>query len=119
MTDVRTILVVEDEVLVRLSACEAFSDAGFDVLQADSGERAFEILAHGSHIDVVFTDIQLGGHLTGWDVGDEARVARSDMQVIYASGNPINRKRTVSGSQFFQKPYRPETVVNASGPSRR
>ncbi|WPZ33513.1 response regulator [Thalassobaculum sp. OXR-137] len=113
MTDVRTVLVVEDEPLVRLSTCEAFTEAGYDVLEAENGEQAVEILTNGSQIDLVFTDIRLGGVLNGWDVAEEARVAHAGVHVIYASGNPVRPKRNVSGSQYFQKPYRPQTIVNA------
>jgi CheY-like chemotaxis protein len=116
MTNSRTVLVVEDEFLVRLAMCEAFTDAGFEVLQAESGERAVEILGDGPQIDVLFTDIGLGGALTGWDVGERARAGRSEIQVIYASGNPNLPDRNVSGSQFFQKPYLTETIVTASFP---
>ena len=113
MTDVRTVLVVEDEPLVRLSTCEAFTDAGYDVIEAANGEQAVEILAGESQIDLVFTDIRLGGDLNGWDVAEEARATRADVHVIYASGNPVRPKRSVSDSQYFQKPYQPQTIVNA------
>lgn len=113
MATAQTVLIVEDEFLVRLAASETFSDAGFDVVQADSGERAFEILSGGSHIDVVFTDIRLGGALNGWDVAEEARTTRPDVRVIYASGNVVEPKRNVRGSQFFNKPYNPKSIVKA------
>ena len=113
MTDVRTVLVVEDEPLVRLSTCEAFTDAGYDVIEAENGEQAVEILASGSRIDLVFTDIRLGGILNGWDVAEEARATRADVHVVYASGNPVLPKRSVSGSQYFEKPYHAQTIVNA------
>ncbi|WP_281684141.1 response regulator [Thalassobaculum salexigens] len=113
MTTAQTVLIVEDEFLIRLSACETFTEAGFVVLEAESGEQAVEILSDDSQIDVVFTDIRLGGALTGWDVAEEARIKRPDVRVIYASGNAIDPTRNVSGSQFFGKPYDPEVIVDA------
>jgi CheY-like chemotaxis protein len=62
-------------------------------------ERNFIIV-----IDVVFTDIQLAGSLSGWDVAEEGRTAQAVMPVIYTSGNPVDRSRRVHDSLFFEKP---------------
>lgn len=53
-------------------------------------------------IDVVFTDIQLAGILTGWDVAEQFRAANPDLPIIYASGNAVDRSRRVQCSLFQQ-----------------
>ena len=106
-----TVLVVEDEWLLRWAICEHLIDAGFTVLEAESAEHASVILAATDGIDVVLTDIRLGGELNGWDVGIRAHSARPRIPVIYASGNPIEPRRDVPGSRFLSKPYRPTQVV--------
>ena len=101
-----TVLVVEDEALLRLELVVELQFDGYTVLEAGSGEEALIQLDDGQRIDVVITDIQLGGALTGWDVAEKFRVDYPDMLVIYTSGNAGDHARKVSGSVFFNKPYR-------------
>ena len=107
------ILLVEDEWLVRDEIAGVLRLAGWDVLEVNSGERAVALLRSGQHIDVVFTDIQLAGALSGWDVAMEGRASQSAMPVIYTSGNSADRSHMVEGSLFFDKPYKPAKVVEA------
>jgi CheY-like chemotaxis protein len=100
------VLVVEDDVFLRLDLVDTFLTAGYDVLEAANAEGALRHLQDAKRIDVVVTDIQLGGDLTGWDVAEKFRAAHSDMLIIYLSGNAENRVRRVAGSIFFSKPCR-------------
>lgn len=110
------ILVVEDEWLVRDVVVQALRDAGWQVIEASTAEDAIALTRAGhQHIDVVFTDIQLAGRLSGWDVAEQCRAARADFPVIYASGNAADRSRRVAGSLFFNKPYSTADVVDACG----
>src|SRR5687767_324500 len=108
-----TILVVEDEPLVRLMIVDFLRCSGCGVVEAASGEAAVEVLQLRDGIDVVFTDIQLGGALDGWDVGETSRATHPMIPVIYTSGAVLVRDRTVSGSVFFDKPYDPAAVLAA------
>jgi CheY-like chemotaxis protein len=108
-----TILVVEDEVLLRDMMVEHLVAAGFRVLEASSAEAALAMAGNGHQIDLVFTDIRLSGKLSGWDVGEGFRAAAPDMPIIYASGLILEPKRDVSGSEFFSKPYEPDDIVAA------
>jgi len=113
------ILLVEDDALVRVQIADALRDAGWNVLEAGSGERAVVLLQSGQQIDVVFTDIQLAGSLSGWDVAEQGRTAQAAMPVIYTSGNSVDRSRRVHDSLFFEKPYNPLEVVEACRRLRR
>jgi two-component system, response regulator PdtaR len=108
-----TILVVEDERIVRDAIAEYLRDAGCYVLEAESAETAISQFVDYAHIDVVFTDIELGGPLNGWDVGEAFRGANSDVAVIYASGCYSDHRRPVTGSRAFDKPYVPGAVLDA------
>ena len=101
-----TILVVEDEALPRLELIDALSCAGYEVLEASDAREAFGYQQSGQRVDVVITDIQLGGGPTGWDVAERFRAARSDIPIVYTSGNAVDEARKVSGSVFFGKPCR-------------
>lgn len=98
------VLIVEDDWIIRNAISEHFSEAGWRVVQAESGERAHEICGAGTHIDVVFTDVNLGGRATGWDIGF-AFHDRSQTPVVYTSGNPDRIGNRIEGSLFFAKPY--------------
>lgn len=108
-----TILVVEDEWLVRYSMLTFLTEAECEVIEAHNGEAAVEALRRRDGIDAVFTDIRLGGELNGWDVGEASRAAHPDMPVVYTSGAVLAPERPVKGSLFFDKPYDPEKVLSA------
>jgi CheY-like chemotaxis protein len=107
------VLVVEDEWLLREEIVDAFRHAGWSVLDAASGEGALAYLRTDEHIDLVVTDIQLTGEMTGWDVAEAARASRPDIPVIYVSGTPRQFPREVSGSVFFAKPYQTSDLLDA------
>ena len=107
------ILVIEDEWLVRDQIVNELQGAGWEVLEASTGEGALGFLHPSQRIDIVFTVIQLSGYLSGWDVAELFRAARTDIPVIYASGNSVDRSRRVPGSLFFNKPYATSKVLQA------
>jgi CheY-like chemotaxis protein len=100
------VLVVEDEWLVREEIVCQLKAAGWQVLEASTGEVALGLLTDKQRIDVLVTDIQLAGYLSGWDVAEAFRATHPEMPVIYASANTVDRSRTVANSLFFNKPYK-------------
>jgi CheY-like chemotaxis protein len=97
-----------------MASAEDFREAGWQVLEASNGQAAIEAhRAADNRLDVLFTDIQLGNSLSGWDVADAIRGAQADAHVVYTSGNPVDRQRQVSGSCFFSKPYNVADVIEA------
>ena len=108
-----TVLVVEDEYMVRLAIARYLEDGGWRVLEADSAEQAIAIGRSETPVDVLFTDIQLNGHGCGWDLAEAFRRARPDIAVVYASGNSTDRSRSVPGSLFFNKPYHASNIAEA------
>jgi CheY-like chemotaxis protein len=108
-----TVLVVEDECLVREGIVGYLQDCGCAVLEAESGERAIDICNSGTPVDVVFTDIQLPGSANGFDVAEAFRAAHADIPIMYVSGNSAGQDRCVAGSLFFEKPYRAAEILNA------
>jgi DNA-binding NtrC family response regulator len=105
------VLVVEDELIIGEIAAEALTDAGFEVFTASSAEEAEVILA-GVSIDVLFTDVDLGGR-DGFDLAQSALFVQPLLSVVFTSG----RSRTCHGMcssvgvPFLPKPYRlPELV---------
>lgn len=103
-------LVVEDEWLVRSDIVDELKAHGLRVLEASTGEAALNLFDM-SRIDLLFTDIQLGGALNGWDVAEALRGMWPDLAVIYTSGNCADRSRQVSGGIFINKPYNASKIA--------
>ena len=104
-------LVVEDEWLWRQFVADGLAANGFTVLESASGERALEYLYQA--IDVLVTDIRLGGEVSGWAVADEFRMINPGLPVIYLSANPQEGARQVAGSIFLGKPCTIEELLAA------
>ena len=109
----RSVLVVEDDYLVRAMIVDELLESGFAVIEADSAEKAIAILHNVTRIDVLFTDIRLNGPGNGHDVAEAFRAQRPEIPVIYASGQAIDPSRRVARSLAFGKPCRPDDVVAA------
>jgi CheY-like chemotaxis protein len=107
------ILLVEDERLVREMIAEELRDAGHDVIEAEDGDLAAELIAAHDDIDLLFTDIKLPGPTDGWEVARKARLRFAFLPVIYASGHAISRSAEVPDAIFFNKPYKPLALLDA------
>ncbi len=107
-----TILVVEDEAVVRDLLVAELRDVGYRVIAVDAGEPALAILQDSKDdIDWLFTDIRLPGVIDGWRVADEFRLTHPFRPVVYATAYAPEQERQLQGSFFFRKPYRPAEIV--------
>jgi CheY-like chemotaxis protein len=112
---IQCVLVVEDEPIVRFFIADQLRDQGYAVVEAETGEKAIALLSEADHLPIiaVFTDIELSGRLSGWDVADAYRQAYSQIRIIYTSGHSQDTRRRVSRSTFLAKPYLPTDVFDA------
>jgi two-component system cell cycle sensor histidine kinase/response regulator CckA len=107
-----TVLLVEDDDLMREMLAKLLAESGFVVLQAENAERAAEIARRKKRgIALLLTDVRMPG-MSGIDLADELMV-RPDMKVLFISGYPTNAHgQSLAGSHYFlQKPFTPEEVV--------
>lgn len=81
----RTVLVVEDEGLVRMAAVDMIETLGFCVIEAADGAQAMEALESEGRIDILFTDVGLPD-IKGSDLAEAALKCRPGLKVVYASG---------------------------------
>jgi DNA-binding NtrC family response regulator len=105
------VLVVEDDLIIGSVAAEALEEAGFAVLTAASAEEAEVILAQ-EPVDVLFTDIDLGGR-DGCDLAARACAMQPSLSVILASGRSrrCHGPRIPAGAAFLAKPYRLSEMI--------
>ena len=107
----RTALVVEDECFIRLEMVAALQEAGWDVLEAETGEEAVAFIAGTTTIHMLVTDIRLAGILTGWDVAEAFRATMPSVSVMYTSANPPLADRIVKDGIFMEKPWSTDVLV--------
>ena len=108
----KSVLIVEDESLIRETIAGELEDAGFLVHEAETAEEGLEILGN-KPVDVLFTDIRLPGALDGWSLAERARALDPNLPVIYATGFSAEEPRFVPHSVFLRKPYLPSAVLAA------
>ncbi|MFW5680387.1 MAG: PAS domain-containing protein, partial [Pseudomonadota bacterium] len=83
-----TILVVEDDPLVRRHAVRLLQSLGYDVIEADSGDAAMSILESEVRLDAVLSDVVMPGRSSGKDVARRARTLRPGLPVVLSSAFP-------------------------------
>jgi CheY-like chemotaxis protein len=98
------VLLVEDEVLVRIVASEALHDSGFDVLEAADADDALALLKSRTDIGLLFTDVNLPGGLDGLALAAIVHSNWPDIRIVVTSGRPLAGQVPDSG-RFLSKPY--------------
>ncbi len=107
-----TVLVVEDEQVVRQLVVGVLRRHGYTVLEAHSGVAALAVWQeHQDGIDVVLTDLVMPDGMNGLELAERLRRDRPDLKVLYTSGYTAELACTgaplVDGINFLQKPYSP------------
>jgi two-component system, cell cycle sensor histidine kinase and response regulator CckA len=110
-----TVLVVEDESLVRTLARKALEQAGYRVLLAAGGEEALDLTErHEGTIDLLMTDVVLPG-LSGMDLARRLVQRHPALRVLFTSGYPdedVAREGVFNGSMaYLKKPFTPGTLT--------
>src|SRR5271170_1053720 len=106
------VLVVEDELLLRMQAVEMIAAAGFEVVEAGNADQAIEILEARRDITVVFTDIQMPGSMDGLKLARAVRGRWAPIKMVATSGHVnVGEKDLPEGGRFLSKPYSPRQVT--------
>jgi two-component system, response regulator PdtaR len=109
-----TVLIVEDEAILRLELANRLTDMGFAVLSADDADEAVVLLESHPEIRVLFTDIKMPGSMDGVRLAHQARCRWPPINIIVASGMIDTDLTTLpDDSIFLSKPYPPEELAGA------
>ena len=106
------ILLVEDDILIRLSSGEVLREAGYRVVEADNGEEALSLLQAGLGPALIVSDIRMPGAVDGLKLLDLVRELYPPLRVLLASSHlPLSREghRDV---RFLPKPYTAQSLVD-------
>ena len=109
-----TILVVEDEVLIRMSAVSTLEDAGYTVLEAQNSAEALEILIRHPEVTIMLTDVRMPGLMDGLALVAQVYIDHPAIRSIVVSGHTSAMQASDAGAMgFLPKPYMAHTMVQA------
>jgi signal transduction histidine kinase/CheY-like chemotaxis protein len=124
-----TVLVVDDEPLVRMLCVEQLEELGYAVIEAGDGPSALKILATKQPIDLLVTDVGLPRGMNGRQLADAARMHRPDLEVLFVTGYAenavLNHGHLEPGMHIMTKPFEMEVfarrvrdLIDGRGPTK-
>jgi two-component system cell cycle sensor histidine kinase/response regulator CckA len=111
-----TVLLVEDEPMVRSVAERALTRHGYQVITADNGEEALEIVARGEPIDLLISDVVMPG-MDGPTMVREARKSRPELKILFMSGyaeEQLRKSIDIENVNFLPKPFSVTELAEAA-----
>ncbi len=99
-----TILFVDDDFLIAMSTVDMLEDLGHQVIQANSGKEALDILESGQGVDAIITDHAMPG-MTGVELAAKARALRPGIPILLATGYAELPAGVSSDLPRLDKPY--------------
>jgi CheY-like chemotaxis protein len=100
----QSILVVEDEVLIRLLMAEALRDEGYQIVEAATADEGMAVLQSGQAIDLIITDVRMPGQIDGLQLAAQAKRYDPNRPVIIVSGH-LTAQDVSRVDAFIPKPY--------------
>lgn len=109
-----TVIVVEDETIVRMDIAMSLQDEGFIVLEASNADEAIGLLDAHPEIRLMFTDIDMPGSMDGLRLAEAVRDRWPPIKIIIASGHRQLRDDLLPiEGKFFSKPYDHARIISA------
>jgi two-component system, response regulator PdtaR len=109
-----TVIVAEDEIILRMVAVDFLTDAGFNVIEAPHAAGAIEILEIQFHdVHILFTDIHMPGIMDGLALAHHVKKNWPHIGLLVTSGEGSPKGTDLpEGSRFLKKPYQHAHVIN-------
>jgi CheY-like chemotaxis protein len=103
----RKVLIVEDEMLLRLIGSDTLAEAGFEVLEADNADAALLLLAQDRDVQLLFTDIRMPGSMDGLELARIVHERWPTIKILLTSGDTWPTRDAIpDDGRFIAKPYR-------------
>jgi DNA-binding NtrC family response regulator len=107
----RTVLVVEDEPLIRMLLADALEDDGYPVFEVGNVLEAIAALGH-QRIDLVVTDIDMPGGLSGLDLMEFLASSQKETPVVVTTGGrSVDDLTLPRNARFIAKPYQLDDML--------
>jgi DNA-binding response OmpR family regulator len=110
-----TVLVVEDDILLRLSIAAYLRDCGYRVIEAADADEAVMVLKRPDlGVDILFSDVEMPGSMDGFGLAQWTRANRPGLDIILAGSVPraVNAATTLCEDGPVSKPYEPQAVLD-------
>ncbi len=110
-----TVLVVEDEAIIRMMLVDELEDAGIAAIEAESADAAVAIMSNGATIRAVVTDVRMPGTMDGLGLAAWMRDRAPDVPIIITTGfatQPDCQSINPAITRIVLKPYKPRDVVS-------
>lgn len=113
--DRHTVVVIEDEPLIRVQAFEMFESAGMQVVGFDNGDLALDYLRENRDgVSAVFTDVKIDGGTDGLELAQLIAETCPEIAVVATSGQVPEAPSTLHPRvRYLRKPWQPFDVLNA------
>ena len=106
------ILLVEDEVLIRIFEADLLQDAGFEVIEAANADEALRELENRPDVQVLFTDIHMPGTLGGLELACRVHERWPGIELLIASGRlRLGPDEIPDSARFLSKPFEPRHLI--------
>jgi CheY-like chemotaxis protein len=109
------VLLVEDELTLRMVIVEVLSELGYTVLEAANSQSSLQIVESGARIDLLVTDVGLPGGMNGRQLADAARERRPGLKVLfltgYAESVAAGKDGIEQGMEIMSKPFALDKLV--------
>lgn len=115
IADASTVLVVEDEAIIRMILVDALEDAGIAAIEAESADAAVAIMSNRATIRAVITDVRMPGAMDGLGLAVWMRDRAPDVPIIITSGfaTPLDcQSINPAITRIVLKPYKPKDVAS-------
>src|SRR3712207_55643 len=111
--DLPVVLLVEDELLVRMTAADELEEAGFQVLEAANADVALAVLeVRSDEVQVLFTDVHMPGSIDGMELVEQVHARWPHVRLLISSGYAQPEPHQIpDDGRFVPKPYHGETLV--------
>lgn len=110
--DQETILVVEDEAIIRMSTVAILEDAGYGVIEAQNSAEALEQLSQCAEIGIMLTDVRMPGRMNGLSLVTRVLADYPAVRAIVMSAHSTAKEARDAGALgFVCKPYMPQTII--------
>jgi CheY-like chemotaxis protein len=108
-----TVLIVEDEFLIAISASAVFERAGFDTIEASNADEAIAVLGERD-VDLIFTDVRMPGSMDGLRLARHVRDRWPPIKIMVTSGHHLVQNGDLpEGGVFLPKPYTDAAIIAA------
>jgi DNA-binding response OmpR family regulator len=101
-----TVMVVDDEPMIRKLVTSALSTSGYKVVDAETPQQAMKMMDSHPGLDLLLTDVVMP-EVGGWELAEQMRQKRPELKVLFMSGfEPVADRTSPENTSFLQKPFR-------------